>query len=613
MREPLVTTVAGVPFVWPALDAPEYATDAAAEPFRRLLAHWDGKKGKSDLVLPAATSPAGLYLAADLRYLAATARRGDYLDAVEAYERAMRDAPDFADAARGQLMLGYAYLAPGLAPEAGAAFAQLARRCPESPLVADAKLGQVAALRVRRRPDEARRLLDAVDATASGEVVCRARRERAALARAADTPAAAATAYRELAALCPQALEGTGALLEYAETLVLSGDRAAARQVLAQPREPRSDEEEARLHLLGGSLAEDPNGARIEYELAADRAKTPAGLEAEMRLVLLDASERPERAAERLQALAKKPAPRTLRAAVLGEAAEVTARSGRFEEALALLDEAAGLGPEGEAQADGRRAELLGRWIASLAASDDIAGIATVYAAHTTDVDALASPEDRVTVARALARLGLHDRAVRVLHTRGGSEPTLDVVLAEQALAAGDVATARSAATALLGRGLPEDLAATARQTAVGAALATGDTEAAALAAGNDAALRVQVARALVDTPDGAERARAIITPVLEQPAPPVAAFLVAGAAAAAVEAWDAAADAYGRALAAGAAGPERLEAAAGLARAARRRGDTPTAVAALEQLGGAAAKGAKGSDVFRRAATAADRAYGVQ
>src|SRR5439155_1313642 len=82
--------------------------------------------------------------------------------------------------ARGRFMLGQANLLLGFGPEAGAAFADLVRHDPQSPLAGDARLGQAAALRLRRRPTEARRLLDAVLAEASGALLCRARGEEVA-------------------------------------------------------------------------------------------------------------------------------------------------------------------------------------------------------------------------------------------------------------------------------------------------------------------------------------------------------------------------------------------------------------------------------------------------
>src|SRR5439155_1391177 len=195
-----------------------------------------------------------------------------------------------------------------------------------------------------------------------------------------------------------------------------------------------------------------------------------------------------------------------LRAALLGTAADTAARAGRFEEALGLLERAATLGPEGAAQADGRRAEILGRWVAALGGADDAAGVAAVYAAYATDIDAAAAPEDALAIARALGRLGLHPSAVRLL----------------------ELARHPSASR-------PE----------------------------------------------------------------------VAGAAAAAEGVWDAASEAYDRALGAGD-GTERLEAAAGLARLALARGDRTAARSALARAGDLK------DALVRRAASAADRSLAV-
>src|SRR6266567_7465939 len=114
-------------------------------------------------------SAAALFLAADLTLLRAAAGGGDYESAATAYERALREAPDFADAARAWFLLGQAELALGFTPEAGAAFRELVRRFPASPLLDDARLGQAAALRLRRRPREARRIVEAVLAHACGQ------------------------------------------------------------------------------------------------------------------------------------------------------------------------------------------------------------------------------------------------------------------------------------------------------------------------------------------------------------------------------------------------------------------------------------------------------------
>ncbi len=304
-----------------------------------------------------------------------------------------------------------------------------------------------------------------------------------------------------------------------------------------------------------------------------------------MRLALLDAERTPERTVQALADLAATPAPHALRAVVLGEAAEIAARAGRFEEALALLGRAAALGPDGVAPAGGRRAEILARWLAALDGQGDAAGVATVYAAYATEVQS-AAPADRATVAHALGRLGLHRAALRVLAAGadGAREPAVAVTLAEETFASGDIASARKLLVRLDPSGLRPDLAERAHAIGARVALAAGDLERAAeeATAADDLGVRTQVAMALLAAPGGGAEASALLQPA---PAPPASTLLVAAAAAAAEGAWAAAADAYARALAAGATPPERMLAAAGLVRIARARGEPARAAAALAAL----------------------------
>ena len=251
-----LTRVNGAPFVWPALDAAPYAE---AGPFREAVAAWRAQGARPARSLPPARSPAALYLAADFAYLAAATGSGDYLAAVTGYERALCEASEFPDAARGRFMLGQANLLLGFGPEAGAAFADLVRHDPKSPLVGDARLGEVAALRLRRRPTEARHLLDAVLAEASGALLCRARGEEVAEARAAGSSAETARAYRRLTAACPDALADPVTRGAYAEALAAAGDRDAARALLAAVPPPG----DARLDLLTGSVAQGLGAAEV--------------------------------------------------------------------------------------------------------------------------------------------------------------------------------------------------------------------------------------------------------------------------------------------------------------------------------------------------------------
>ena len=603
-----VTPFGAVLFVWPALEKPLYG-DADATSWRDALER--ARSGAAPGAGPRGEprSAAALFLAADLTLLRAATGGGDYASAATAYERALREAPDFADAARAWFLLGQADLALDFAPEAGAAFRELVRRFPASPLLDDARLGMAAALRLRHRPREARRIVDTVLAHARGPVRCRAEHEAAAEMRAADTPAAAAEAFRRLADACPELLSVPGFPLDYAEALARGGDADGARRALAKGAyTARTPDDTARLHLLAGRLAPDAAGARAEYEQALAPKPAPAlAIEAKMRLALLDAERAPERAVQALADLAATPAPHALRAVVLGEAAEVAARAGRFEQALAFLAHAAALGPDGAAQAEVRRPEILARWLSALDAQGDAAGVATVYAAYSTEVQEGAAPADRATVAHALGRLGLDRAALRVLAPRGEAarDPAVALVLAEVSFASGDVEGARRLLARLDTSGLRPDLAERAHCLGARVALAAGDLgrAAAEATAADDLGVRAEVATALLAAPGGAAEASALLQPALAAlPAPPVGTLLAAAAGAAAEGAWDTAADTYARVLAAEATAPERMLAAAGLVRIARARPEPARAAAAL------AALRATDDDLARRVARALER-----
>jgi hypothetical protein len=594
--------------VWPVLAAPAYAAADAAV-LRQRVATWQGGAVPDESVPHAAVSPAARYLAADLAFLGAARRNGDYFAAITAYGAALRDAPEFPDAERAQFMLGQLHLALTLGPEAGADFGLFARRFPASPLMPYVRLGEASALRLRRRPEEARRLLGQVIAGAEGDLLCRARFEEALQARSAQAAAQVAEAYGQLAAGCPELMATPGMLADYGEALLAAGDRDRLRALLAARREGRPKAEEARLHLLAGMLfAEADNGyrARLEFEQAAAlHPGSAAAAEARVRTALLGAGGDPDRLAAALAGLAGEAASTALRAALLGEAAEASARAGRFEAALAFLARAAETGPEGRAQADGRRAELLGRWIASLRGQDDAAGLTTVYAAYATDVKELATLEDRLAVAEALGHLGLHAAAAGLLAAPAQRVPLAAVALAEETLAGGDADGARAVLRRLPAGVLSAALAARRARIAARAALRAGDAEAATAEAAtvDDAGLRAEVAAAVLGLPGGPPRARALLAPVLAGPAPSTRVLLIAGAAAAADGDWAPAAEAYARALTTAADGPERIEASAGLVRTARARGDGPQALAALDRLNGS------GDALLRRAAAAVGRA----
>jgi hypothetical protein len=163
------------------LDAPCYADPAAAVE-RLALKGW--RQGGMTPDAPANhTSPAGRYLAADVTYLRTLMGQMTPLDAVSAYDRALRAAPDFADAPRALVMIGFASLRIGLAPEADTAFRRALDREPHGRYARVAQLGRAAALRERRRWDEARTALAALaDPVPAGSVArcsSSARRSRA--------------------------------------------------------------------------------------------------------------------------------------------------------------------------------------------------------------------------------------------------------------------------------------------------------------------------------------------------------------------------------------------------------------------------------------------------
>jgi hypothetical protein len=97
--------------------------------------------------------------------------------------RALRADPDFADAPRALVMIGFASLRLGLAPEAGTAFRRALERDPHGRYARVAQLGRAAALRERHRWDEARTALASLAEPPAG-LRCEVLAERAALARA---------------------------------------------------------------------------------------------------------------------------------------------------------------------------------------------------------------------------------------------------------------------------------------------------------------------------------------------------------------------------------------------------------------------------------------------
>lgn len=579
----------GVPFLSPDLNQPAYRV-AAAEPFQALLARWMAGERPTNKLAPVPESPATAYLAADVMFLLAATDQEEWFRAIESYERALAADPTFFDAARAQMLVGLIHLHLQFAPEAEGAFTLVQRRYPTSPWVAWAGIYRASALRLRHHGQFARQALARAAAGATGAFACNARLEEVAQRRSEGRLADAATLFRELAATCPDTMRVPGRLLDYASVLAAAGLTGEARMVLSAPRERGAPVEEAELRLLAGRLAVtegDDEAARINFDAVVgltvpDSYKTDADLQ----IVLMDAPRNPERALTALAGLERRRATPEVMSSVLGEHAALLARLGRYADALATVDRADDIGPVGRDEAQRRRGEILGSWIRMLRDRNDTSGIATVYAAYATVVHDVLTPSDRMIVTSALSELGMHAEAAR-LSMRSGERvpPELAIVLAEESLAAGDLTTARASARPLIvGTGSAE-VKARARAVVGRVALADKDLEGATagLAGMADPALRGDVARAWLAREDGTPRAWEVLLPVLAAATPvPVDVLLLAGDVAAQVGAWTDAANAYSRAISAGAVGADRVRASAGLTRATAAGGDVRGAAAAL-------------------------------
>ena len=192
-------------------------------------------------------------------------------------------------------------------------------------------------------------------------------------------------------------------------------------------------------------------------------------------------------------------------------------------------------------------------------------------------------------------------RLLGLVAERGTSRPEVEVARAEETLAAGDAAAARRLASRLLAPVPVIMLTARGEETdrIIGLDLGADDYLTKPFSPRElMSRVRAVLRRAQAPLPPSG-------LPAVFDAGAPASVLLVAGAAAAAEGALDAAAEAYGRALRAGA-GAERVEAAAGLARLALARGDRAAARSAL-------ANAADLKDVLiRRVASAADRSLAV-
>jgi tetratricopeptide (TPR) repeat protein len=207
-----------------------------------------------------------------------------------------------------------------------------------------------------------------------------------------------------------------------ADTLVALGRRADARALLVARHEHDRDAQ-ATLLMRASDLARE-DGDVDAARTALDRvlALSPAAslhLLAQARMAQLEAASDLTGGLAALDALADGAPTATGRAAVLGIAADTLADAGRFADALARLDAA-----PASSDVAPQRARLLARWIARLAAEDDVTGVTIVYTLHRTALDGAASPETARTIADAFARIGLREAALRILRLRDpGDDP----------------------------------------------------------------------------------------------------------------------------------------------------------------------------------------------
>jgi tetratricopeptide (TPR) repeat protein len=497
-RDAVIAIERGARFVWPDLDAPCYADPGAAVE-RLALKGW--RQGGMTPDAPAHhSSAAGRYLAADVTFLRTLMGQLEPLEAIVAYERALRKAPDFPDAPRALVMVGFASLRLGLAPEADTAFGRALREHPQSRYTIVATIGRAAALRARQRLDDARAVLAAVGDDVPARLRCDVLSERAAIAREARMHAEAVGLDETLARECPQLDQLPTTVSDRVESLLAVGRRADARALLARPIQDLDAEAQAKLWMRSAELARedgDLHSARTSLDRALGARIGPATRVAvQARLARLDAAVNADRAIAMLQALDTNAPTLAGRADVLGLVAETLSEAGRFDEALARL----AIPPHAVGGVVdtilGHRDAVLARWIARLTAAGDTAGVVTVYARHRTPIDTRASAATARQVASALARASLHGAAVRVLRLRdSGADPGHALAIADTALDGGDAAVARDVLDRLDAATLPDDLvAARARLLARLAAIEGRPEEIAALP---DAARDVVLARDL--------------------------------------------------------------------------------------------------------------------
>jgi tetratricopeptide (TPR) repeat protein len=531
----------GARFVWPDLDAPWYGDPSTAVE-RLALKSW--RRGATPAAPAVHASAAGRYLAADVTFLRTLTGQAEPLDGIAAYERAVRGAPGFPDAPRALVMIGFASLRLGLAPEAETAFGRALRDYPGGPYETVAALGRVTALRARRRFDEARAALAEVPEDVASGVRCDVQAERAALARATGAHADAVALDGTLARDCPALDRVPATLRDRADSLLALGRRADARALLARPVPDMDPESQATLLMRAADLARD-DGDLHAARTVLDRtlgwrigAVTRTAVSA--RLAQLDAVVSPDRAIAGLDAIAATAPTLAARADVLGLVAETLAESGRYEQGLARLAVPPGAGGEVVDAVLAHRDGVLARWIDRLATAGDPATLVLVYARHRTSVDTRASTTTARQVASALVRVRLLAPALRLLRLRDpGDDAAHGLAIAATALDGGDAAAARHALERLGDAALPD--AAAAERTRLVARLLAAEGQPENVPEGTDAAADPVLARALA------------------------AAWMARGDAETSRDAWGAAASAYERAHTLAPDAPVRIAAAARL------------------------------------------------
>ncbi len=470
--------VGGYTMLWPNLDAPGYAmaaSDAATAAVittgRRVVGAL--RQGRAPEItvplapgvhtsdgdpyglLPADAPPAAHALAGDLAYLHAATGDGDFAAAVALYRRAARLAPAFTDAGRVGLLLGFAQLAQGLAPEAEAEFERLASATGDPAVRALALLGAGRAARAAgRHRRAARQLRRAVAADPRSYGACHARSTLGILLAEAQRTELALALTDEMRRSCPADVVGQPAVLvDQAGILTAAGRLDEAEQLLAALPALKGDLFvrrrflEAEVATAAGRL----DVARGAYEEVRRRTRVPERVRAEatLRLAALeDRADRPDRARTLLRRLGREHRSTAIRARGRALEAEQLARRGRYPEAIHVLEELDPMGPAGFAIADRGRASIFHAWIRELAQRGDETEILTVFYRNRGDgIGRLLPPEDVLRVAGAASTLGLHALAVEILapvhaRLRGDARVEARRLVAAAAVARGEHAHA---------------------------------------------------------------------------------------------------------------------------------------------------------------------------